>query len=46
MLLPKHDDFSLLRRAFSAQVRQALKAEVEKDYVKMPVDEIARHLAA
>jgi protein required for attachment to host cells len=27
-------------------VRQAIRAEVEKDFVKMPVDEIERHLAA
>jgi hypothetical protein len=26
-------------------VRQAIRAEVEKDYVKMPVNEIERHLA-
>jgi len=36
----------MLRRQFSTHVRNALKAEVEKDYVKMPIDEIARHLAA
>lgn len=36
----------MLRREFSAHVRQAIKAEVEKDYVKMPVGEIARHLSA
>ena len=36
----------VLRREYSPQVRQALKAEVEKDYVKMPVDEILRHLIA
>jgi protein required for attachment to host cells len=35
----------MLRREYSAHVRQAVKAEVEKDYVKMPVDEIVRHLA-
>jgi protein required for attachment to host cells len=34
----------VLRREFSPHVRQALKAEVEKDYVKMSVDEIVRHL--
>jgi protein required for attachment to host cells len=34
----------MLRRAFTSQVRQAIRAEVEKDYVKMPVDEITRHL--
>jgi len=36
----------VLRREYSPRVRQALKAEVEKDYVKMPVDEIVRHLVA
>jgi protein required for attachment to host cells len=36
----------MLRREFSKHVRQALRAEVEKDYVKLPVDEIERHLAA
>jgi protein required for attachment to host cells len=36
----------VLRREYSPRVRQALKAEVEKDYVKMPVDEILRHLVA
>jgi len=34
----------VLRRAYSPHVRQAIRAEVEKDYVKMPVDEIMRHL--
>jgi protein required for attachment to host cells len=34
----------VLRRAYSSHVRQAIRAEVEKDYVKMPVDEITRHL--
>lgn len=36
----------VLRRAFTTHVRQAIRAEVEKDFVKMPVDEIKRHLAA
>jgi protein required for attachment to host cells len=36
----------VLRREFSQHVRQALKAEVEKDYVKLPVDQIVRHLVA
>jgi len=36
----------MLRRAYSQHVRQALTAEVEKDYVKMPVDEIVRRLVA
>jgi protein required for attachment to host cells len=34
----------VLRREYSAHVRQALKAEVEKDYVKVPVDQIVRYL--
>jgi protein required for attachment to host cells len=34
----------VLRREFSAHVRQAIRAEVEKDYVNMPLDEITRHL--
>jgi protein required for attachment to host cells len=34
----------VLRREFTSHVRQAIRAEVEKDYVKMPLDEITRHL--
>jgi protein required for attachment to host cells len=34
----------MLRKEFSPQVRRAIKAEVEKDYLKMTVDEITRHL--
>ena len=34
----------VLRQAYSSHVRQAIRAEVEKDYVKMPIDEITRHL--
>jgi len=34
----------MLRKEFSPQLRKAIKAEVEKDYVKMPVDQIAKHL--
>jgi protein required for attachment to host cells len=34
----------VLRKEFSQHVTKATKAEIEKDYVKMPVDEIARHL--
>jgi protein required for attachment to host cells len=34
----------ILRRAYSSHVKQALRAEVEKDFVKMPVKEIERHL--
>jgi protein required for attachment to host cells len=36
----------VLRKEYSSHIRQALRAEIEKDYVKMPVDEIAKHLAA
>lgn len=35
----------VLRKEFSKHVRQAITGEVEKDYVKMPIDEITRHLA-
>jgi protein required for attachment to host cells len=35
-----------LRQKYSPHVRQALRAEVEKDFVKMPVGEIARHLTS
>jgi len=31
----------ILRRAFTSHVRQAIRAEVEKDFVKLPVKEIA-----
>jgi protein required for attachment to host cells len=34
----------ILRRAYSSHVKQALRAEVEKDFVKLPVKEIERHL--
>lgn len=36
----------LLRQAFSAAVRNAIRAEIDKDYVKMPLYEIEKHLAA
>jgi protein required for attachment to host cells len=36
----------VLRAKLSKRVREAVRAEIEKDYVKMPVDEIARHLVA
>jgi protein required for attachment to host cells len=36
----------MLRGVFSKLVREAVREEIEKDYVKMPVDEIAKHLAA
>jgi protein required for attachment to host cells len=36
----------VLRQAYSQHVRHALRAEIEKDFVKMPVHEIEKHLAA
>lgn len=33
-----------LRKAISQHVREAIHAEIEKDYVKMPIHEIERHL--
>jgi protein required for attachment to host cells len=36
----------VLRGAYSKNLREAVRTEIEKDYVKMPVDEIAKHLAA
>lgn len=36
----------VLRKAYSEKLRGALRAEVDKDYVKMPVHEIERHLLA
>ncbi|MCZ7659948.1 MAG: host attachment protein [Xanthobacteraceae bacterium] len=33
-----------LRQVYSAGLRKALRAEVDKDYVKMPVHEIEKHL--
>lgn len=36
----------VLRREFSQHVRKALRIEIEKDLVKMPVDDISRHLLA
>jgi protein required for attachment to host cells len=34
----------VIRQAYSPHVRQAIRAEIEKDYVKLPVSEIERHL--
>jgi protein required for attachment to host cells len=34
----------MLRQAYSAHVKQALRAEIGKDFVKMPVPEIEKHL--
>ena len=43
VVAPPHA-IGILRRAYSSHVRQALRAEVEKDFVKLPVKEIQRHL--
>jgi protein required for attachment to host cells len=34
----------VLRNAYSGHVRGVLRAEIDKDYVKMPVHEIEKHL--
>ena len=36
----------VLRPAYSHDLRNVLRAEVDKDFVKMPVHEIEKHLAA
>ena len=36
----------VLRQAYSNGLREAVKAEIDKDYVRMPVHEIEKHLAA
>jgi len=36
----------VLRHAYSHGVRGALRAEIDKDYVKLPVHQIEKHLAA
>lgn len=36
----------ILRANFSQNVRDAIRAEIDKDLVKMPVPEIEKHLAA
>lgn len=35
----------VLRRAYSHNLRAALRAEIDKDFVKLPVYEIEKHLA-
>jgi protein required for attachment to host cells len=35
----------VLRQAYSPQLRNALHAEIDKDFVKLPVYEIEKHLA-
>ena len=36
----------VLREAYSDDLRNAVRAEIDKDFVKVPVDEIAAHLTA
>jgi protein required for attachment to host cells len=36
----------VLRQSSSPHVRGALRAEIDKDFVKLPVHEIEKHLAA
>jgi protein required for attachment to host cells len=36
----------VLRQAYSPQLKQAVSEEIDKDYVKMPVHEIEKHLVA
>jgi len=36
----------VLRQHYSAGVRKSVRAEIDKDYVRMPVHEIEKHLAA
>jgi protein required for attachment to host cells len=36
----------VLRQAYSHNLRNALRAEIDKDFVKLPVHEIEKHLAA
>ena len=36
----------VMRQACTPNLRNALRAEIDKDYVKMPVHEIEKHLAA
>lgn len=36
----------VLRQATSGNLRKAIRAEIDKDYVKLPVHQIEKHLAA
>ena len=36
----------VMRQAYSHHLRNALRAEIDKDFVKLPVHEIEKHLAA
>jgi len=35
----------ILRRAFSPSVRNVVRHEAEKDYVRMPIYEVEQHLS-
>ena len=35
----------VLRQAYSHNLRAALRAEIDKDFVKLPVHEIEKHLS-
>jgi protein required for attachment to host cells len=43
LVAPAHA-IGLLRRAFSPTVRKAIEAEVERDYVQLPLYEMEKHL--
>jgi protein required for attachment to host cells len=36
----------VIRQAYSTQVRDALRGEIDKDFVRMPVHKIEKHLAS
>jgi protein required for attachment to host cells len=36
----------VIRQAATPNLRKAVRAEIDKDYVRMPVHEIEKHLAA
>ena len=36
----------VLRHSYSSHLRSAVRAEIDKDFVKLPVHEIEKHLAA
>ena len=45
ILIAPPEAIGTLRKAISPHVREAIHAEIEKDYVKMPLHEIEKHLA-
>ena len=46
MLVAPPRALGVLRQAFTNGLRDAIRAEIDKDYVKMPVHEIEKKLAA